>query len=102
MAESPTADSILDFATLAIAHKVVTREQIEIAQTILQQEALAGKARRNIEDVLLERGMIKAEAVWAVYKARERLLRDAQSRGQRIGGYAVSYTHLTLPTIYSV
>ncbi len=88
MAET-SAEGILDFATLALAHKVVTREQIEAAQAILQQEALAGKARRNIEDVLLERGMIKAEAVWAVYKARERLLRDAQSRGQRIGGYEI-------------
>jgi eukaryotic-like serine/threonine-protein kinase len=79
----------LDFATLAIAHKVLSREQVEAAQAILQQEILEGKPKRDLEDVLLERGMLKAESVWAVYKARERLTRDAQSRGQRIGGHEI-------------
>jgi len=85
----PDAGHELDFATIAIGHKVVSREQIEAAQQVLQQEGLAGKPRRELEDVLLERGWIKAEAVWAIYKARDRMHRDAQSRGQRIGGYEI-------------
>jgi len=85
----PELESELDFATLAIAHKVLSRDAVETARTVMEQEALAGKPTRAIEDILLERGMIKAEEVWAIYKARERLMRDAQSYGQRIGGYEI-------------
>jgi serine/threonine-protein kinase len=79
----------LDFATLAIAHRVVTREQLEEAERTIGKEAEAGKPRRPVEDVLLEKGVLKSDQVWAVYKAKERLIRDARSRGQRIGGYEI-------------
>ncbi|MBN2710901.1 MAG: serine/threonine protein kinase [Planctomycetes bacterium] len=85
----PELGGELDFSTLAIAHKILTREQVEQAEAILEQEALKGKDPRQIEDVLLERGLIKAEEVWAVYKARERLMRDAKTIGRRIGGYEI-------------
>ena len=79
----------LDFATLAIAHRVLSREQLEEAERTINKEAEAGKPRRPVEDVLLEKGVLKSDQVWAVYKAKERLLRDARSRGQRIGGYEI-------------
>ncbi len=85
----PEMDQDFDFATLAIAHKIVSREKVEGAQAVLQQEALAGKPPRPIEDILLERGDLTAEGVWAVYKARERLVRDAKATGRRIGGYEI-------------
>ncbi len=85
----PELEGELDFATLAIAHKILTREQIEAAQAVLEQEALQEKPPRQVEDVLLERGEIKADEVWALYKARERLMRDAQTVGHRIGGYEI-------------
>lgn len=86
----PELGGELDFATLAIAHKILTRDQVEMAQAVLEQESLQGKAPRQIEDVLLERGILKAEEVWAVYKARERLTRDAKTIGRRIGGYEIT------------
>ncbi len=85
----PDNDGELDFATLAIAHKIISREALETARSVIEQEVLAGRPEREIEDVLLERGLIKAEEVWAIYKARERLTRDAQTRGERIGGYLI-------------
>lgn len=87
--ELPDMEKDLDFATLAIAHRVLTREQLEDAERTINKEAEAGKPRRPVEDVLLEAGVLKSEQVWAVYKAKERLLRDARSRGQRIGGYEI-------------
>jgi serine/threonine-protein kinase len=85
----PELGKELDFSTLAIAHKILTREQIEDAQALIDQEALNGKPRRDLEDILMERGILKAEEVWALYKARDRMMRDAQTRGHRIGGYEI-------------
>ncbi len=79
----------LDFATLAIAHRVLSREQLEEAERTINKEAEAGRPKRPVEDVLLESGVLKSEQVWAVYKAKDRLIRDARSRGQRIGGYEI-------------
>ncbi|MCC8191387.1 MAG: ThiF family adenylyltransferase, partial [Planctomycetes bacterium] len=88
-AELPDMEKDLDFATLAIAHRVLTREQLEEAERTINKEAEAGKPRRPVEDVLLEKGVLKSDQVWAVYKAKERLIRDARARGQRIGGYEI-------------
>ncbi len=88
-AELPDMEKDLDFATLAIAHRVLTREQLEDAERTINKEAEAGKPKRPVEDVLLEKGVLKSDQVWAVYKAKERLLRDARARGQRIGGYEI-------------
>ncbi len=88
-AELPDMEKDLDFATLAIAHRVLTREQLEEAERTINREAEAGKPRRPVEDVLLEKGVLKSDQVWAVYKAKERLIRDARARGQRIGGYEI-------------
>ncbi len=88
-AELPDMEKDLDFATLAIAHRVVTREQLEEAERVINKEAESGKPRRPVEEVLLESGVLKSEQVWAVYKAKERLIRDARARGQRIGGYEI-------------
>lgn len=87
--ELPDMEKDLDFATLAIAHRVLTREQLEEAERTINREAEAGKPRRPVEDVLLEKGVLKSDQVWAVYKAKERLIRDARARGQRIGGYEI-------------
>lgn len=92
MAESeglPDIEKELDFATLAIAHRVLTREQLEDAERTVAREVEAGNPKRPIEDVLLEKGILNSNQVWAVYKAKERLLRDARARGQRIGGYEI-------------
>lgn len=88
-AELPGMEKDLDFATLAIAHRVLTREQMEEAERAINKEAEAGRPRRPIEEVLLEKGVLKAEQVWAVCKAKDRLIRDARARGQRIGGYEI-------------
>ncbi len=88
-AELPDMEKDLDFATLAIAHRVLTREQLEDAERTINKEAESGKPRRPVEDVLLEKGIISSDQVWAVYKAKERLIRDARARGQRIGGYEI-------------
>jgi serine/threonine-protein kinase len=79
----------LDFTTLALAHRVLARDQVDAAQKTLDQETGAGRPRRPIEQILLEKGSVTADQVWAVYKARERLLKDARSKGQRIGNYEV-------------
>jgi serine/threonine-protein kinase len=86
---APAVEHDIDFATLAIAHGLLTREDVEAAEGELQQEALEGAPPRQIEDVLLEQGVLTAEQVWAVYKARERMMRDARSVGWRIGGYEI-------------
>jgi len=88
-ADLPDMEKDLDFATLAIAHRVLTREQLEEAEKTINKEAESGKPRRPIEDVLLEKGVLNSNQVWAVYKAKERLIRDARARGQRIGGYEI-------------
>ncbi|MDR1520267.1 MAG: serine/threonine protein kinase [Planctomycetota bacterium] len=88
-ADLPDMEKDLDFATLAIAHRVLTREQLEEVERIIAGETASGKPRRPVEDVLLERGVLRSEQVWAVYKAKERLIRDARARGQRIGGYEI-------------
>ena len=79
----------LDFATLAIAHKILSHEQIEEAQDILKQEKRQGRAPRPVEEVLRELGMIKEEEIWALYKAKDRLIRDATNVGEKIGGYEI-------------
>lgn len=79
----------LDFATLAIAHKILTHEQVEDAQEIIKIEKKAGKMERSLETVLREMGIIKEEEIWAVYKAKERLRRDATNVGEKIGGYEI-------------
>ncbi len=88
-ADLPDMEKDLDFATLAIAHRVLTRDQLEEAERTINKEAEAGKPRRPVEDVLLEKGVLNSNQVWAVYKAKERLIRDARARGQRIGGYEI-------------
>ncbi len=79
----------LDFATLAIAHKILTHEQIERAQDILKDEKTRGLAPRSVEEVLRELGLVKEEEIWALYKAKERLIRDATNVGEKIGGYEI-------------
>lgn len=79
----------LDFATLAIAHKLLTHEQVEKAQAVQVQERSKGIPARSLEEILLEQGTIRREEVWAIYKAQERLLRDARNVGKRIGGYEI-------------
>ncbi|MCL2001327.1 MAG: serine/threonine protein kinase [Planctomycetes bacterium] len=88
-AEFPDMEKDLNFATLAIAHRLLTREQLEEAERAINKEAESGKPRRPIEDVLLEKGAITPERVWAVRKVKERLIRDTRARGQRIGGYEI-------------
>ena len=79
----------LDFATMAIAHKILTHEQIERAQDILRDEKARGLAPRSVEEVLRQLGLIKEEEIWAIYKAKERLIRDATNVGEKIGGYEI-------------
>lgn len=79
----------LDFATLAIAHKLLNHEQVEKAQAVQVREKSKGIPARSLEEILLEQGVIRREEVWAIYKAQERLLRDARNVGNRIGGYEI-------------
>lgn len=78
-----------DFITLAIAHKIITHEQAEEVQEILRKEKAAGLPERAPEAVLRELGVIREEEVWAIYKARERLMRDTNSFNEKIGGYEI-------------
>ncbi len=76
----------LDFATLAIAHKILTHDQIERAQEIVDS---GERGRITVEQVLLEDKLLTQEEVWAIYKAQERLSRDAKTVGRKIGGYEI-------------
>lgn len=78
-----------DFITLAIAHKIITHEQAEEVQEILRKEKAAGLPERAPEAVLRELGVIREEEVWAIYKARERLMRDTNNFNEKIGGYEI-------------
>lgn len=78
-----------DFITLAIAHKIITHEQAEEVQEILKKEKKSGMPERSPETVLRELGVIREEEVWAIYKARERLMRDTNSINEKIGGYEI-------------
>lgn len=80
-------DQDLDFSTLAIAHKLLSHEQVEVVQGILDREAKAGRPARPIQEVFLEQGMLKREEIWAITKAQERMMKDAKNIGRRIGGY---------------
>ena len=75
--------------TLAIAHKIITHEQAEEVQEILRKEKAAGMPERAPEAVLRELGVIREEEVWAIYKARERLMRDTNNFNEKIGGYEI-------------
>lgn len=77
----------LDFATLAIAHKIVTREQIETAQEAIAAAEANSEKQQTLEAHLLDTGVISQDEIWAVEKVRERLSRDAQTVRKRIGGY---------------
>jgi eukaryotic-like serine/threonine-protein kinase len=79
----------LDFATLALAHKLVTREDIEHCHNVIDSEALEGKPRRSVEEVLLEKGLLDEEEIWAIRKAQERMSRDATLARRRIGSYEI-------------
>ncbi len=80
----------LDFGTLAIAHKIINHEQLEEAQELLEKEKEQNaETSRTLEDILKELNYVKEEEVWAIYKAQERLLRDATSIGEKIGGYEI-------------
>lgn len=85
----PESEQELDFITVAIAHKLLTHEEAEEAQHIQEQEVAEGKDRRPIEEILLERGILTKEEVWAVHKAQDRLTRDAKGGGKKIGGYEI-------------
>ena len=84
------ANKDLDFGTLAIAHKIITHEQLEEAQEIMQKETEAdSKSARPLEDILKSLNYVKDEEIWAIYKAQERLLKDATNVGEKIGGYEI-------------
>ena len=80
----------LDFGTLAIAHKIITHEQLEDAQIVLNEEIEDPDTEaRPIEEILKELNYVKDEEIWAIYKAQERLIKDATSIGEKIGGYEI-------------
>ncbi|MHC4873937.1 MAG: serine/threonine protein kinase [Planctomycetota bacterium] len=79
----------LDFVTVAIGHKLVSREEVERCQEILDKEMLADKEERKIEDIMVDEGILGKDEVWAVYKAQNRMSRDAKTIRHRIGGYEI-------------
>lgn len=89
MPDNNDEHSTLDFATVALGHKMITMEQLEKCQDIAEQEELEGKPRRKIEDILVEQKFLSEQKVWAIYKAQSRLSRDAKGLGKRIGGYEI-------------
>ncbi len=84
-----TVHEDLDFATVAIAHKIVTKENVEQCQNQQEKEVLEGKPERKIEDILVENKFLTKDEIWAVYKAKNRMTRDAKTVGHRIGGYEI-------------
>jgi serine/threonine-protein kinase len=91
---SATSDELLndsdalDFTTVALAHKLLTREEVERAEGLLHAAQDQGEDPR-IEDLLVDEGILTREEVWAVNKAMARMSRDAKAVGRRIGGYEI-------------
>ncbi len=85
----PDESQDLDFATVALACKLVSREQIERGRELLDAEVTAGKPPRKLEDVLVDQGILRRDEVRAIYRAQDRLGRDARTVGRRIGGYGI-------------
>lgn len=79
----------LDFMTIAIAHKLLTHDQAEEVNEILKKEKSVGKKPREPEAVLRELGVLREEEIWAIEKARERMLRDTHTVAEKIGGYEI-------------
>ncbi len=93
------------FPQLAIENGLLTETQIEECREVLAQEVAAGKARRPLDQVIIEKGYMTAEAARAVNTALERLARDdSKAEPQKIGGYEIISTlgEGGLGTVYKV
>ncbi|MHC4914651.1 MAG: serine/threonine protein kinase [Planctomycetota bacterium] len=81
------------FPQLAIENGLLNEAQVEECREVLAQEVAAGKPRRPVEEVIVERGYMTAEAARALNTALERLARDQnRTEPQKIGGYEIITT----------
>lgn len=83
------SEDTLDFATVALAHKLVDRDTVERCQDLVQEAIQAGREDVKIEDIFVEQNILTENEIWAVYKAQNRMNRDAKALGRRIGGYEI-------------
>ncbi len=75
------------FPQLAIENGLLTETQVEECREFLAQEVAAGKPRRPLEQIIIEKGYMTPEAGRALNTALERLARDEnKAEPQRIGG----------------
>ena len=78
------------FTQLAMENGLLTEAQVEECRQAIEAEAAAGRERRPIEDVVVQKGYLSAEAARALNTALERLARDeGKAAPQRIGGYEI-------------
>jgi eukaryotic-like serine/threonine-protein kinase len=81
------------FAQLAIENGLLTETQVEECREALAQEVAAGNVRRPVEELVIEKGYMTAEAARALNTALERLARDeGKTEPQKIGGYEIICT----------
>jgi len=81
------------FAQLALENGLLTETQVEECRESLAHEVAAGKARRPIQEIIIEKGYMTAEAARALNTALERLARDeGKTEPQKIGGYEIIST----------
>jgi serine/threonine-protein kinase len=81
------------FAQLAIENGLLTEAQVEQCRQFVEAEAAAGRPRRPLEEVVVDKGFLTADAARALNTALERLARDeVKTSPQRIGGYEIIST----------
>lgn len=85
----PEENDSIDFVTVALAHRLVEREEVERCQDLLERERAQGRSDRRLEDILIEEEVLTEQEIWAVRKAQSRMTRDAKALGRRIGGYEI-------------
>jgi serine/threonine-protein kinase len=85
----PDSPDNLDFVTVALAHKMIERDDLERCQDLYNQELATSEEPRDLEQIFMDEGVLTEEEVWAVRKAQSRMNRDARAVGRRIGGYEI-------------
>jgi serine/threonine-protein kinase len=81
------------FPQLALENGLLTENQVEECREVLAQEVAAGKPRRPIEEVIIQKGYMTAEAARALNTALERLARDeSKTEPHKVGGYEIIST----------
>ncbi|GHS93908.1 hypothetical protein FACS1894139_17550 [Planctomycetales bacterium] len=85
-------DNNYDFLTVAVAHKLLTREQVDGVRRTMQTQIAMGQTPHKPEEILRHEDILTETQIWAIGKARERLLRDYENHAHKIGNYEIIET----------